>query len=271
LGSGALPLATMAFFPHELGGVTPWGRFVRAKRAVDELLLAQVRRRRAQGTTGHDDVLSLLLDARDEDGNALSDAELRDELITLLVAGHETTATALAWALDLVLHHPEIQARVADAACANEERYIDAVIKETLRIRPVVPIVVRMLTESFALLGRTLPAGTVVAPSIYLTQRRADVYPEPRRFRPERFLEGAPEPFAWLPFGGGVRRCLGASFATFEMRVVLRTLFSTLRLRASSDSFDTTTRRAVTLVPRHGVRIAVEDAVPQRRREAVPA
>jgi cytochrome P450 len=273
LGSGSMQLAAMAFVPVELGGVTPWGRFVRAKREVDSALMAQVARRRDEGTAGHDDVLSLLLDARDDQGRALSDDELRDELITLLVAGHETTATALSWALDLVLHHPDVAERLSDASLDGDTRYVDAVIKETLRIRPVVPIVVRRLQRPFRVLGRDLPAGTVVAPCIYLTQRRPDDYPEPERFRPERFLDGSPDTYAWLPFGGGVRRCVGASFASFEMRIVLQTIFGALRLRAASSGFDVTTRRAVTLVPRHGVRVVVEGEQGRRQgaAEAVPA
>jgi len=273
LGSGSAQLASMAFLPVEMGGVTTWGRFVRAKRDVDEALVAQAARRRAGGTAGHDDVLSLLLDARDDDGKPLSDDELRDELITLLVAGHETTATALAWALDLVLHHPDALERLAAAADGGDTRYIDAVVKETLRIRPVVPIVVRRLYKPFTVMGHELPVGTVVAPCIYLTQRRSDVYPEPRRFRPGRFLEGAPDTYAWLPFGGGVRRCVGASFAAFEMRVVLQTMFEALQLRACAQDFDDTSRRAVTLVPRHGVRVVIDGprTRPATLPEAVPA
>jgi cytochrome P450 family 135 len=160
-----------------------------------------------------------------------------------------------------------------DEVDAGEDRYIDAVVKETLRIRPVVPIVVRMLTTPFTVLGNELPAGSVVAPCIYLTQRRDDVYPQPREFRPERFIGAAPEPYAWLPFGGGVRRCLGASFASFEMRVVLRTLLSTVSLLPASPEFDDTTRRAVTLAPRRGVRIIVNGRarMPARVLEQVPA
>ena len=272
LGSGALPLASMAFFPRELGGLTPWGRFVRARREVHRALMAQVHRRRREGTEGRDDVLSLLLESRDEQGQPLTDSELRDELITLLVAGHETTATALAWALDLVLHHPSVLERIGQAAADGDDRYLDAVVKETLRIRPVVPIVVRMLTAPVTVLGRELPAGAVVAPCIYLTQRREDVYPMANTFRPDRFLDGAPEPYAWLPFGGGVRRCLGASFATFEMRVVLRTLFSTVALQAASPQLDGTTRRAVTLVPRRGVAVVPGERVaPRPAAEPIPA
>jgi len=258
LGSGTARVAMLAFGRVELGGLSPWGRFVAAKRAVDEALQAQIERRRAAGIDGHDDVLSMLIAARDEDGRPLTDAELRDELITLLVAGHETTATALAWAFDLLLHHPHTLEAVVAAIDAGDTRYPDAVIKETLRIRPVVPIVARYLRQPFTVMGHDLPAGSVVAPCIYLTQRRADVYTQPDSFRPERFIEGAPDTYAWLPFGGGVRRCLGASFAQFEMRVVLSTVLSALRLSPADDSFDDTTRRAVTLVPRRGVRVTVD-------------
>jgi cytochrome P450 len=239
---------------------------------VDEALQAQIDRRRATGVDGHDDVLSMLIAARDEDGRPLTDSELRDELITLLVAGHETTATALAWAFDLLLHHPHTLEALVDAIDSGDARYPDALIKETLRIRPVVPIVARYLREPFTVMGHELPAGSVVAPCIYLTQRRPDLYPQPDSFRPERFIEGAPDTYAWLPFGGGVRRCLGASFAQFEMRVVLSTVLSALRLSAADESFDDTTRRAVTLVPRRGVRVTV-DGERQRRpaiRDAEP-
>ena len=142
----------------------------------------------------------------------------------------------------------------------GDTRYLDAVCKETLRIRPVVPIVARHLREPFSVMGHELPPGTVVAPCIYLTQRRADVYPEPDHFRPERFLEGAPDTYAWLPFGGGVRRCLGAAFAQMEMRVVLRTILSTVRLTAAETQFDEVSRRAVTLVPRRGVPVLLDAA-----------
>jgi cytochrome P450 len=179
----------------------------------------------------------------------------------------------MAWPLYLVLHHPSVRDRAVQAAEEGDTRYVDAVVKETLRIRPVVPIVVRRLYKPFTVLQHELPAGTVVAPCIYLTQRRPDVYPEPQRFRPERFLEGAPDTYAWLPFGGGVRRCIGASFASFEMRVVLQTLFESLQLHAAAPDFETTTRRAVTLVPRHGVRVIIdgERARRAKQREAVPA
>ncbi len=275
LGSGSAQLAALAFARHEAGGMSPWGRFVRAQRAVRAALQAQIEHRRAGGLEGHDDVLSLLIGARDEAGRPLSDEELRDELVTLLVAGHETTATALAWSFDLLLHHPATLQDAVRAVDAGDARYIDAVAKEALRIRPVVPIVARHLRAPFTVMGHELPAGCVVAPCIYLTQRHAAVYPEPERFRPERFLEGAPDPYAWLPFGGGVRRCLGASFAQIEIRTVLATVLSALRLQSAAPAVAGTTRRAVTLVPRGGVpvRVAATRAAPQpvAGREAVSA
>lgn len=257
LGSGTARIALLAFARVELGGVAPWGRFLAARRAVHAALQEQIEHRRAEGTEGHDDVLSLLLESRDDEGRALSDEELRDELLTLLVAGHETTATALAWAVDLLVHHPGQLDAATAAATAGDRRHLDAVVKETLRIRPVVPIVARHLQAPFTVMDHAIPRGAVVAPCIYLTQRDERVYPEPTVFRPERFFEGAPDPYAWIPFGGGVRRCLGASFAQVEMRVVLSALLSSVRLAAIDADFDGTTRRAVTLVPRRGVRVQV--------------
>ena len=178
-------------------------------------------------------MLSILLQARDEDGRALTDEELRDELMTLLVAGHETTATTLAWAFQLLLRDRTKLARLQGEIDAGEEDgvYLDAVIKETLRIRPVVPGVIRKLTAPIELAGYELPAGMRVAPNIYLTHRRPDVYPEPERFRPERFLERPAETYSWIPFGGGVRRCLGAAFATYEMKVVIPAILRMVRLQ----------------------------------------
>jgi cytochrome P450 len=194
----------------------------------------------------------------------MSDRELRDELMTLLVAGHETTATALAWALEALARHPAALARLRDEIRAGGDAYLDAVLKETLRLRPVVALVLRRLTEPTEIGGRLLPAGTNVAPCIYLLQRRPDVYPEPRAFRPERFLERPAGTYTWIPFGGGVRRCLGASFAQFEMKVVLREVISRFELRAGTSRPERRVRRAIVFAPsrggeivavrRHGVR-----------------
>ena len=169
-----------------------------------------------------DDVLSMLLLARHEDGTPMDDTELRDELVTLLVAGHETTATALAWALERLTRHPDALERLTEEVRAGEgEEYVDAVIRETLRLRPVIPFVGRKLQEPQTIGGWDLPAGARVAPSIHLMHRRADIYPDAAAFRPERWLGVRPNPYTFLPFGGGIRRCLGASFAETEMRAVL--------------------------------------------------
>ena len=162
----------------------------------------------------------MLMQARHEDGSPMSDRELRDELMTLLVAGHETTATSLAWAFERLLRHPDMLARLREEVTgpADEDDYLEAVVKETLRLRPVLPIVVRRLAEPMEFGGHLIPAGASVTPCIYLMHRREDIYPEPLRFRPERFLEQPAGTYTWIPFGGGVRRCLGASFAQFEMK-----------------------------------------------------
>ncbi|MEX2193747.1 MAG: cytochrome P450 [Thermoleophilaceae bacterium] len=241
--------------------------FRRTSDRVDELIFEEIRRRRgAPDLAEREDVLSLLLSARHEDGRGMTDQELRDELVTLLVAGHETTATALAWTFERLVHRPDVLERVRDELAAGEHAYLDAVIRETLRLRPILPIVVRKLAEPFELGGRVLPAGITVVPCIYLMHRRADVYPDPYAFRPERFLEEPPGTYTWIPFGGGVRRCLGASFALFEMRQVLATVLPQVELRPEAGHGERIVRRTITYVPEHGARIAIE-----RRRAPVAA
>jgi cytochrome P450 len=220
---------------------------------ADDLIYQEIRRRReAPDLEERDDVLSLLLQARHEDGSPMSDKELRDELMTLLVAGHETSATSLAWALEALVRHPDVLARLRNEVESGDDAYLDAVLQETLRLRPVVALVLRRLTEPMEIGGRLLPAGVTVAPSIYLLHRRPDVYPDPRAFRPERFLERPPGTYTWIPFGGGVRRCLGASFAQFEMKVVLRELVSRLDLRAARPRPERRVRRAIIFAPERG-------------------
>jgi cytochrome P450 len=235
-------------------------QFEARKRAVDEILYAEIaRRRREPDLDQRDDVFSALLVARDEDGQPLTDREVRDELLTLLLAGHETTATGLAWTFDLVLHDP----RVYGLACQREERYLDAVIKEALRIRPVIPGVGRVVREEpFALDGYEVPPGIEINPSIRTIHRRADLYPQPEEFWPERFLgDNAPDTYTWIPFGGGTRRCLGASFALTEMRIVLSRILERARLRVASPGRAKTQFRAITLAPKGGVPV-IQDGPP---------
>jgi cytochrome P450 len=187
----------------------------------------------------------------------MSDRELRDELMTLLVAGHETTATGLSWAIELLARHPEALARLEDDLAAGNDEYLDAVIKETLRLRPVIALVLRKLVEPMEIGGRLLPAGVSVAPSIYLVHRNPEIYPEPGRFRPERFLEQPPGTYTWIPFGGGVRRCLGASFAEFEMSVVLRELVMRRRIRPVGKP-EHSVRSTITNVPSRDAEILAE-------------
>jgi cytochrome P450 family 135 len=241
----------------------PGGEFGQALDRLDAVLYEELERRRSrEDLAERRDILSLLMQARDEDGQPMTDAELRDELVSLLLAGHETTATSVAWAIERLVRHPDKLERLVaeiDAHPDGGEEYMTAVVNETLRVRPVVPIVVRMLKGELQVGPYTLPAGTRLTPSIYLTNRNPRVYREPDEFRPERFLDGAPETFSWIPFGGGIRRCIGAAFAQLEMKLILRTVLSELqptlprgrRWRAGEG----TRRRAITLVPAAGARV----------------
>lgn len=240
---------------------TPWGRVRRLLAPVDRMIHEEIRARRAAyaDDAAGDDILSLLLAAHDEDGRPMTDAELRDELMTLLVAGHETTATALAWTLERLVRHPDVLARLErEVADGDGDAYLDAVIRETLRLRPVVPAVVRRLTAPQTFGGWALPAGVHIAPNIWLIHRDPARYPEPEAFRPERFLDRTPGTYEWIPFGGGIRRCLGASFALYEMRVVLRTIVEQVRLAPTPTAAgEPVVRRFVTYVPRRGGRVTV--------------
>ena len=185
----------------------------------------------------------------------MSEAEMRDELLTLLVAGHETTATSLSWAMERLVRHPEKLERLRAEALAGEDAYLTATIQETLRLRPVIVLVARRLTEPVVIGGYELPAGVTVTPCIHLIHRDPEIYPEPERFLPERFLETPPGTYTWIPFGGGVRRCLGASFAQFEMSVVLRELVKRRRIAPARSGSERVFRRAITETPRHDAEV----------------
>jgi cytochrome P450 len=254
---------------QRFGGNGPFARFEGQLREVDELLFAEIAEHRERPDLAErDDMLSMLMQAEFEDGSRMEDRELRDQLMTMLLAGHETTATALAWTFDLLLRHPAALARLRESLAAGEEDYLRATISESLRLRPVIPLAGRRLSKELVADGLTLPPGTDVTPAIWLTHTRADLYPEPFAFKPERFLNGSPETYAWIPFGGGVRRCIGASFAEFEMRNVLREVLTRCELRKASPMPERTGRRNITLSPRDGTPVVVTDRRPAR--EPVP-
>jgi cytochrome P450 len=242
----------------ELGGRGPWGTFMAHRRAADALIYEEIaRRREAADLEERDDVLSILLRARDEDGRAMTDVELRDELITMLLAGHETTATGLAFAFDLLPREPAVLSRLRDELAAGDDSYLDAVVSETLRLRPVIDAAERTLTVPREFAGHLLPAGIRVYPAIALVHMRPDLYPEPQRFRPERFLEDDARSYTWLPFGGGIRRCIGAALAQAEMAEVIRTVVTSVDIEPEHAEREPVVIRGITLVPKHGTPVRI--------------
>jgi cytochrome P450 family 135 len=260
--AGRLSMIT-AFPPlrRNLGPWSPWPRFLHAREALDAFIYEEIALRRAGGGDGDgesDDVLSLLIGARHDDGSPMSDAELRDELVTILAAGHETTATGLAWAVERLLRNPPVLARLRESVAAGEDAYLEATIKETLRVRPVLVDVARKLTGPLRIGGYELPAGTFVMAAIAALHYREDLFPEPRQFRPERFLQGKVDSYAWIPFGGGVRRCIGASFAEYEMRIVLRAILERAELSAADPRPEKVKVRNITLAPGKGTLVSLD-------------
>ncbi|MDO9408329.1 cytochrome P450 [Patulibacter sp.] len=223
----------------------------RRLRAVDDVLLPEIAaRRQVADLDERTDILSMLLQARDEDGELMGDRELRDELMTLLVAGHETTATSLSWALEKLVRHPDALRRLQDEVREGEsDVWMTAVIRETMRLCPVISITVRELQEPVQIAGHRLPAGARVVPCIHLVHRRPDLYPDPDAFRPERWLDQTPGTYTWIPFGGGVRRCLGASFALFEMKVILGEIVRSMDLQTTTAPGERMRTRAITRTP----------------------
>ena len=240
---------------HSVGGLKRWPKLDRANQGIDDLLTPMIAARR-QDADLHErtDIMSLLLTARSEDGEYLTDKEIRDDLVTLVLAGHETTATTLAWMIDLLLHHPDVLAKVqAEADAGESTAYTQAVINETLRIRPPSPFTGRYTAGDYPLGGYTVPARTRIVPHIGEVNLNAETYDHPHEFRPERFLDASPPTYAWIPFGGGIKRCLGASFSVLELTVVLQTLLRCGRFEAVHDDQDKQVRRGIVLLPHRGV------------------
>jgi cytochrome P450 len=270
-GFGSPVGAMFLFYPilqKDWGEWSPWGRFLRLRQQVNELIYAEIAERRAYPDANRTDILALLMAARDPEGQPLSDAELRDELITLLFAGHETTASALAWALYWIAYLPDVRAKLlaeldgvdgdADPVAIARLPYLSAICQETLRLYPIaIGAFPRIVKQPMKIAGYELEEGTVVIPSIYLAHHRDAVYPEPKQFRPERFLERQYSPYEYLPFGGGDRRCIGSAFALFEMKLVLFQLISNLEMTLVNAKPIRPMRRGLTVAPSDRFRIKV--------------
>jgi cytochrome P450 len=264
--------SSFLFFPAlqtDLGHWSPWGNFLRNRQKVDQLIYAEIAERRQDKDENRIDILSLLMSAKDEDGNSMTDQELRDELITLLFAGYETTATAMAWGLYWIHKHPEVKEKLLqelhtlgdtpDPMSIFRLPYLTAVCNETLRIYPVAMLTFpRVVQEPVELLGYSLEPGTVLMGCMYLIHQRQDLYPEPKQFKPERFLERQYSPYEFMPFGGGVRRCLGEALAVFEMKLVLATILSRYELALADNKPEIPRRRGVTLAPGRGVKMMIK-------------
>jgi cytochrome P450 len=252
------------------GGMRTWRAFHRAVAAADEVLLAEIARRRADPELEQrSDIVAMLLRARDEDGRGMGDVALRDQLMTLLMAGHETTATALAWTFERLLRHPDALARLtAEARDGEDDAFAGAVVTEALRARPPIPFIARRLTAPFELGGYVIPPRTRIVPMILTVHHRRDLYPKPGTFQPERFLDARPDTYGWLPFGGGIRRCVGASFAMLEMKVVLHTVLRRGRFEAVSPRSERGMLHAIFFRPTRGGRVVLAERAPARRRAA---
>jgi cytochrome P450 len=242
--------------------IGPFAHFVRMQAEVDELLFELIAERRSE-TAERDDVLAMLVEARHDDGSAMSEQEIRDELMTLLVAGHETTASTLAWAFERLAHDPQVLARLVEKIDSSDDAYLTATIQETLRIRPVLPNVApRLVAKPIEVGGWTYPPGCSLVLNGYLIHHDPEIYPDPDAFRPERFLNESPGTYTWIPFGGGRRRCLGASFAMLEMKIVLRSALSAFTLYPGGDGPEVARRRNITVRPSGGSRAVLANRQP---------
>jgi cytochrome P450 family 135 len=260
------PFTLIPWFRHEVGGVTPYARLMRFIDGIDEILYEAIEERRADPLVDiRDDALSLLIRATHEDGSPLDDRVIRDELLTMLMAGYETTTAGLTWAFERLLRAPDKLERLERELADGDQTYLMAVVKETLRRRPVIPIAARKALVPIELMGYSLPAGSVLMVAIYLIHGDPEIYPDPKDFQPERFLDADPkgtEGGAWIPFGGGIRRCLGASLAQYELAVVVRTVLEEATLSLVQESPEPVARRRFTLSPGREGRVRVESVSP---------
>lgn len=256
LNLGVSEQLTVRYALRQLGTLRVWPSRARANREIDDVVMPLIAQRRTDPRLeGQLDVLALLMCARGDDGEQLSDSEIRDDLITLMLAGHETTATTLAWAFDLLLHHPDALRRVQEEAMSGAEAFTTAVINETLRVRPPAPFTARVAAKPFPIGGYRVDAGTRIVVHIIAINRNADTYEHPHEFRPERFLGTRPQTYAWVPFGGGVKRCLGASFSMRELITVMHVLLREGEFSAVDDKPEKIVRRSIMLAPRYGTRV----------------
>ncbi len=256
---GSNPISLLPPLQRLLGGHGPWRRFDQLSRETDAILGRLIDERRSDGVAG-DDVLTMLLEARHENGAEMSGEEIRDELMTLLVAGHETTASELAWCFARLSHEPRVLGRLVEEIDDGAgEDYLAATVQETLRRRPVLPNAAPRFVKAPIEVGDwSYPAGVCLVPNAYLVHHDPEIYPDPYTFRPERFLDASPGTYSWIPFGGGRRRCIGANFALLEMRIVLRTVLAANRLMAAGDATEVARRRAITISPAQGAEAVLE-------------
>ena len=269
---GSSPLLLIRWLQINLGPLTSWQRVGKLSREIDTVLYEQIAQRKAATQNGRADIMAMLIEARDEDGRPMSDQELRDEMITMLLAGHETTATSLSWVVHRLLQNPAVlekvraerQRVIGDGPIQTEHvselEYLDATIKETARLSPIIPAVVRYLEQPTQIGAYEIPADCVAAPCIYLTHRRPELWPEPETFNPERFVGKRVDPYTFFPFGGGVRHCLGAAFATYEMKIVLAQILSRVSLRPVPGHTVRVVRRSIMFAPSEGMPVIREAA-----------
>jgi len=256
LNLGVSEQLTVRYALRHFGTLRVWPTRARANREIDDVVMPLIAQRRNDPRLAEQaDILALLMCARGDDGEQLSDSEIRDDLITLMLAGHETTATTLAWAFDLLLHHPDALRRVHSEAISGEEAFTTAVINETLRVRPPAPVTARVAARPFEIGGYRVDPDTRIVVHIIAINRNADTYEHPHEFRPERFLGIRPQTYAWVPFGGGVKRCLGASFSMRELITVMHVLLREGEFSAVDDKPEKIVRRSIMLAPRYGTRV----------------